>query len=693
MSSPSRIEREAGVQTTADSAVGEPATRAAIAVVGMHRSGTSAVARVLSLLGADLPQNLMPAWESNEQGHWEPERIVALNEQLLADAATAWDDVSRFPDAWYGSTSAEEYRGRLVELLAKEYGDSRLFVLKDPRLSRLIPFWLRAVSEFGADPSFVITVRNPLEVAASLKARDGFSFPKGLLLWLRHTIDAERDTRGHPRAFLSYELLLSDWEREARSVSQQLGVSWPRLNHRARVEIEQFLSTQHRHYSATTRELQAHAAAVAWVGRVYEALERACAEGEAPSSETLDEVGWVLDEADAAYGPLLAEAGLLHEGDERELDQRRLEIEKRGEALEHLRGELANQGADVERLQGELGNQGADVERLRASLEGRESEVESLNAQLAKHEQDLAAVRTELEARSSEAEQHQTARGELQQQLEDADSDRARQRDQIAKLESVHERLRGELDQVREEAADAEARQADLFAELRRREQEVGELREVISRRKGKVEQLTQKLDRREAALVEAVAARTEAVHEGDRLRAELTHRVRAQDQLAADLRVQVGLEKELRSHIDKVEADHERHRKALDSVRMETARAFLDMRPASKWTGLAKLLSWVLPLPRAQGRRYFRTFFALRRSESFDYGYYLARCPDVTRNGQNALMHYIEPGAAEGRNPSPEFNTNRYVAEHPELADSGENPLLHFVRTRDREAGPVKQP
>ena len=162
MSSHSRMEREAGVQTTADSAVGESVTRAAIAVVGMHRSGTSAAARMLSLLGADLPQNLMPPWEGNEQGHWEPERIVALNEELLADASTAWDDVSRFPVAWYGSTSDAEYRRRLVELLEQEYGDSRLFVLKDPRLSRLIPFWLRAVSEFGADPSFVITVRNPL---------------------------------------------------------------------------------------------------------------------------------------------------------------------------------------------------------------------------------------------------------------------------------------------------------------------------------------------------------------------------------------------------------------------------------------------------------------------------------------------------------------------------------------------------
>src|SRR5581483_5443085 len=97
----------------------------------------------------------------------------------------------------------------LEQILRSEYGDSTLFVVKDPRLCRLIPLWLAALERYGARPSFVITTRNPLEVAGSLRARNGFSATKSYLLWLRHLLDAERDSRGFPRVFTSYEQLLS----------------------------------------------------------------------------------------------------------------------------------------------------------------------------------------------------------------------------------------------------------------------------------------------------------------------------------------------------------------------------------------------------------------------------------------------------------------------------------------------------
>ena len=60
-----------------------PAGRNALLVLGMHRSGTSSLARVFSLLGASLPTNVMPANYGNEAGYWEPERVVALNDQIL----------------------------------------------------------------------------------------------------------------------------------------------------------------------------------------------------------------------------------------------------------------------------------------------------------------------------------------------------------------------------------------------------------------------------------------------------------------------------------------------------------------------------------------------------------------------------------------------------------------------------------
>src|SRR5438552_705120 len=75
------------------------------------------------------------------------------------------------------------------------FDDEPLAVLKDPRICRFVPFWLDVLGEIGAQPRIVIPVRSPLDVAESLKLRNGFSSSKSLLLWLRHTLDAEAETR------------------------------------------------------------------------------------------------------------------------------------------------------------------------------------------------------------------------------------------------------------------------------------------------------------------------------------------------------------------------------------------------------------------------------------------------------------------------------------------------------------------
>jgi hypothetical protein len=104
----------------------------------------------------------------------------------------------------------------------------------------------------------------------------------------------------------------------------------------------------------------------------------------------------------------------------------------------------------------------------------------------------------------------------------------------------------------------------------------------------------------------------------------------------------------------------------------------------------LLHLLSWVFPLPRAPGRRHFRTFLALRRSPEFDYKFYLTSYPDVALTGQQALMHYIEHGVREGRDPSPTFSTREYLSRHPSLRGTGENPLLHWLRSREESVVPT---
>src|SRR5215207_2516621 len=153
-------------------------SRHAVLVAGMHRSGTSAVTRVLNLLGLDLPTELYPARADNPLGYWEPQSVVAAHDAFLRGIGSSFDDPLRLGDDALVGPAAAELRRHAVEIVRREFDGSRAFVIKDPRLCRVLPVWSDALAEVGVAPSVVLPIRNPLEVAASLKARNEFTATK-----------------------------------------------------------------------------------------------------------------------------------------------------------------------------------------------------------------------------------------------------------------------------------------------------------------------------------------------------------------------------------------------------------------------------------------------------------------------------------------------------------------------------------
>lgn len=222
-------------------------------VVGMHRSGTSALTRVLSLLGADLPQTLMQGTNankaSNATGHWESEAAARMGDAILDSAGTDWSDPEPVAASWYRSARYRDMRDRAVALLQEEYGSSPLFVFKDPRVCRLLPFWLNVLERFGATPKIVSILRSPLEVAASLQVRNGFELSTGQLLWLRYVLDGEYDSRGMRRVFTTYDQILKDAGKVAEQIGSSLNLIWPRASSKTDNAIASFLSSEHRHHS------------------------------------------------------------------------------------------------------------------------------------------------------------------------------------------------------------------------------------------------------------------------------------------------------------------------------------------------------------------------------------------------------------------------------------------------------------
>jgi hypothetical protein len=186
----------------------EAPRRLALVVLGMHRSGTSALAGCLARLGAVRPRTEIAPTVNNPKGYYESEPVMAFNDRLLALMGSAWHDW-RGPEI--GMISADVRRdlaGEAGALLADEFGAAKTIVLKDPRLCRLMPLWRDFLDSAGYEARYVLPVRRPLQSALSLRARNGFSLESGRLLWLGHVFEAERRTRGLRRHILASESLM-----------------------------------------------------------------------------------------------------------------------------------------------------------------------------------------------------------------------------------------------------------------------------------------------------------------------------------------------------------------------------------------------------------------------------------------------------------------------------------------------------
>lgn len=277
--------------------------RTAIFVLGMHRSGTSALARMLSLLGASLPLHLYPPGIGNEAGHWEPEAAVRLHDQLLETAGTAANDLCGPVESWFETRTAHMFTEQMGELVSSEFGDRPLFVFKDPRTALVFPLWRRVLARAAIRCVAVIVSRNPVEAALSLadrqaKATPGQSWPldRGGLLWLRYTLAAERYTRDTQRSFCLYPDLLDDWRRIARRLASDLDLSWPRPPSEAGRDIDSFLSAQLRRHRDSGQVGGRQGVWQRWIAPVFAALRDASV-GYEPDRDLFDAVGRSFDNA------------------------------------------------------------------------------------------------------------------------------------------------------------------------------------------------------------------------------------------------------------------------------------------------------------------------------------------------------------------------------------------------------------
>jgi hypothetical protein len=490
-----------------------------VLVAGMHRSGTSIVTRLLSLAGlyVGTPDELMQGMPDNPGGYWERKDICELNTSALNAVNVDWnttlgDEIERL-----GPTQRRNLVHSIRDVI-HGLEQNRPWVIKDPRLSVVLPLWKPLLS----DPVIVICHRNPLEIARSLRGRDGMPISIGVALWEVYTLAILQNTRAMPRILISHEELLSSTHETAEKLVSRLrsldssGIEMPSMTtikglinkklHRSRVSEDQaagFLSRNHL--------------------RLMDSLA---------AEEELDD--WSLNDLSASSRDLIvfyresptAEFNLRKHPDGMRVrcdavKRERDELAKRLESVtaESCQSKLELQASQIEcgNLSGRLMQAHEDMQRLGSLVEQTNAEKDAIGEELRKLHGSHQEMGTKLEFVASEADAArlktrslETTMGELEQEL-------ARSREEGIGLKSRLEQLHRDMEAIGallKKTADEKQALAVELQKTHNAKAELGlrfdEVNLASQKCQGELDTLGKVLGDAESALNEAIAERDE---------------------------------------------------------------------------------------------------------------------------------------------------------------------------------------
>jgi hypothetical protein len=195
-------------------------------VLGMHRSGTSAATRLVNLLGVPtcIEDDLLVGTDDNPRGYWESRSLTAFNDRIFAAFESDWSCPPVLAPGWEADSALGELRAEAADLHAR-ICPSDQWVWKDPRNSLTLPFWL---DRLDVEPVLVLVHRNPLEIAASLGARDDLGKVYGLALWERYVRTCLAASSGLPTLVSTYDEILDApvaWCERAETFLGDAGVA------------------------------------------------------------------------------------------------------------------------------------------------------------------------------------------------------------------------------------------------------------------------------------------------------------------------------------------------------------------------------------------------------------------------------------------------------------------------------------
>jgi GT2 family glycosyltransferase/glycosyltransferase involved in cell wall biosynthesis len=477
-------------------------TRRAICIAGAHRSGTSMVTRLLHGCGLYLGSKdaLMPPQADNPDGFWEHLGFVAVNDELLEALGGAWD-LPPTTDENLSDERLEPLRMK-ARLLIEGFHSAKTWGWKDPRNSLTLPFW----EDLLPGLKTLIIVRNPLEVAYSMRKRNGTSYAFGLRLWEIYNRRLIEAAGKHDRLLTHYDLFFGNAEKELQRIANFIGLPDAKIHSAA-----ELVATKRRHTHFTIDQL-VDAGVSGEVIELYRALVAETSPRRRKASVAKSGRGAKSQETDLLAGAVSRIDSFVPD---------------RFAQIEHLYGELlaqteARHKAEMEKLSAHLAHseelQRAQVKELTTHLAKTEAahkgQVKELTTHLAKTEKHYKAQIAELVAGHEAAVKQFNA---VLAQLEDGHK---------AQVEEVTTHYTNEIEQLSQRIVEMNGLLHQRSVNLAEDEKYIAELTDRLRKQLHNTRRLSRLLDDADAAARKLrTSRRWQLANPGATLKAKLAHR------------------------------------------------------------------------------------------------------------------------------------------------------------------------
>ncbi len=191
-----------------------------VVILGMHRSGTSMTAGILTKLGVDMGKKLLGKSAGNPKGHFEDKDFIELNKKILRIAGGDWKEP---PYNKMILMQKDKFRKQINSMIRMK--ESALWGWKDPRTSLTIELYL----SYLKNPYFIVCHRNPLAIGNSLDRRknQSISVQSGIKLTKVYEERINNFFKKFPelkRLDLKYDSVVANPSKTINEIIQFLGI-------------------------------------------------------------------------------------------------------------------------------------------------------------------------------------------------------------------------------------------------------------------------------------------------------------------------------------------------------------------------------------------------------------------------------------------------------------------------------------